>query len=115
MKLLKPSLREKKRYVLFQIRGSSWEESRNEILAKIKSFAGDFLFGISGIMVVENLSKGSFFVLKVNRKYINLLKASIIFINEANNQKVQIVSLLVSGSLLKIKRRIQEVKLNGSK
>lgn len=115
MKLLKPTSREKKRYVLLKIDGCSWEECKPEILRQIKSFFGEFLYGISGFFVVENLSKGSFYVIKIERKYVDLLRASTIFINKANNQKVRVRSLLVSGTLLKIKQKIKEVNLNGSK
>ena len=115
MKLLNPTSREKKRYVLFQIDGCSWENCWKEILNQIKSFMGEFLYGVSGVFIVDNLSNGNYFVLKIKRKYLDYLKASIIFINEVNNQKVRVRSLLISGTLLKIKQKIKEVNLNGFK
>ncbi len=115
MKLLKPASREKKRYVLFKLDGCSWEKCGDDILNQIRSFMGNFVYGISMLSVVENLSKSNHFVLMVNRKYVDFLKASIIFINEVNNQKIRVRSLLVSGTLFKIKRKIKEVNLNGFK
>lgn len=103
MKVLKPSLREKNRYVLFKINGSSWEESKDEIIKKIKQFTGEYYYSISGTRVISNLCLKQYFVIKTQIQFIDLIKSSILFINKINDKTISIQSVLTSGTLSKIK------------
>ncbi len=114
MKILKPSMREKGRYVLFELQGGTWERCRTELMNRIREFMGAFYFSLSGVKHVESLSKGRFFVLRVGREYLDLLRASAIFINDCKDSPIFVRSVIASGTLLKIRQKLKEVCKNGT-
>ncbi|HDP73824.1 MAG TPA: hypothetical protein ENN46_02600 [Candidatus Woesearchaeota archaeon] len=114
MKILKPSMREKSRYVLFELRGGTWDKCKVRIIDRIREFMGISFFSLAGVKPVDNLSKENFFVLRVNRKHLNMLKSSAIFINDCKDSPIFIRSIIASGTLLKIRQKLREVCENGT-
>jgi len=109
MKPILPTLKEKKRYIAFEIITDSELDSRvakKEIMEKCLSFLGYLDAAASGIIMVDfNKVKG---VLKVNNKYVEKVKMAFALIKEINGNKVIVNCVKVSGILNKA--RILESK-----
>lgn len=108
MKRLLPSLREKKRYVVFELqseKGLDLSDLEPKILDKIKSFLGIYGTSQAGIQMVRNLYKGNKGVIKVNNQYVDHLKAALTLIDYLEGQKVMIKSIGVSGILKKAQNK----------
>ena len=105
-----PSLREKKRYLAFEIISKSGNypflSVKNTILAACNQFLGQLGMAKAGIMVLSDSfdkrkQKG---LIKVNNKYVNELKSALTLIKKINNDEVVFKSLGVSGILIKAKK-----------
>ena len=83
MKKLKPvlpSLREKKRYLVFQILGRRIDDSRaasDAIIGSCNGLIGSLGMARAGIMMLHNTYDKGMGVIKVNPAYVNELRASI--------------------------------------
>ena len=111
IKPLRPSLREKKRYVAFKVQSESKLSSFDAVSAEIFSSYGR-LFGEmglaqAGIIVLKERwnSERQTGILKVSHKYVNEIKASLALIKQINNVDVIASSLTTSGILDKAARR----------
>ena len=99
-----PTLKEKKRYMSFEVISES-KLTQNSIISALnstfKDFLGQYCLGKAGINIlnVEN-NKG---VLRLNRKYTDKIKTSLLFIKSINSKKVIVKSNKVSGILKKVK------------
>jgi len=102
-----PSLREKKRYLVFEAISESKITDSNAVASAIHDCALRFLGHLgaakAGIMVLgnkwdEHLQRG---MIKVNHKHVDSLKASLVFINRIGSNDVIFRSLGVSGILRK--------------
>lgn len=107
MKLL-PSLKQKKRYVLFEIisekeKKFSLEEVQEEINSTLKSFWGEL--GLSRAAPLFIKEKFDFekqrFLIKVNHKYPEELKAALTLNKKIKNTPVIIKSITTSGTIKK--------------
>ena len=104
--MLKPVLREKKRYLAFEILSKSklsFTAIKNAILTSCQQFLGQLGMAHAGIIILgdnfnKEKQKG---LIRVNNKYVNELKASLALIKKINNKTVIIKSLGVSGILKK--------------
>jgi|SRR3989338_10913039 len=103
MKSLLPSLREKKRYMAFEIISKN-EIKENEIKDAIKKSAletlGTINYGKAGIKIIKTGKKG---IVKVSNKFVNHMKVAMMLIKNINNEKVTFRVNKVSGILNKIK------------
>lgn len=104
---LKPSLKQKKRYILFEIQAAkvfSLPEASEAIESSLLRFFGEFgLAKASPMLVKEKWSdKKQRFVLKVNHDYVDELKAAVILNKKIKNTPVLIRSIVTSGTLKKI-------------
>ncbi len=104
-----PSLRERKRYLAFEIVSENEIEEFSLVSDAIKDSIADFMgtYGASeaGILVLEELwsqeaQKG---VIKVNNKYVEKLKTCLALVEQIDQQKVIIKSVKVSGNINKAK------------
>ncbi|MDD5133524.1 MAG: Rpp14/Pop5 family protein [Candidatus Nanoarchaeia archaeon] len=111
LKALMPSLREKKRYVAFEVISESpinKASAENTIMETYKEYYGKFGLAKANLIMLEdwktqnNTSKGIMFV---NNKYTDALKSCFSLIKEINNKKVIVKCLGVSGILKKAKFR----------
>ena len=106
VKRLMPSLREKKRYLkikIISLTGSFTTSPFQELLVKINNFFGIFESANAGIMLISTNIKENTVTLKVNNKYLDKLRASLLFIQELTTNKVIIKSIRASGSINKVK------------
>ena len=107
LKPILPTLREKKRYLAFEIISKSkikdFSSVSGAIWSSSLSFMGEIGAAKAGIWVLadkydSNAQKG---IIKVGHKHVNELKASLALIDKIENQDVIIRSSKVSGILKK--------------
>src|SRR3989344_2546643 len=104
---LKPSLKQKKRYVLFEIKASkafSLTEVSEAVESALLRFLGELGLAKARPLLVKEKwgDKKQRFVLKVNHKYVDELKVAIILNKKIKNTPVLIRSIVTSGTLKKI-------------
>ena len=103
MKLL-PSLKQKKRYILFEILGSekfSKKDVKDEVQVALKDFLGVLGLSRSGVIFVNEKFKDNKFLLRCNHKHVDEVISAIILIKTIKNKKVNVKSVKVSGILKK--------------
>jgi ribonuclease P/MRP protein subunit POP5 len=103
MKPLLPSLRETKRYVVFEVitKQKNIDFPENEIKQAFLQLFGEIGLGEAGLIFLHNKYKNNKGIIRVNNKYVDKLKASFCIITKINNQKATIKSVGVSGTLKK--------------
>ena len=117
IKPLLPSLREKKRYLAYEViskhRYNDALHVNKAILDASKEFLGNLGMAKAGILSIndkwnENMQRG---IIRVNNKHIDALKASLIFIKNIDGNDVVVKSVGASGIL----RKTQQKYLNPAK
>lgn len=135
LKPLKPSLKERKRFVVFEL-VSEKELSHSDIVSSINKVCLDFMgilhSGKAGVMVLRNQlltvntakaakttkaakaaktdkSNAVRGIIKVNHKYVDYVKASLMMIKEINKTKANVNTVGVSGILKKAKDKFMKV------
>jgi len=101
-----PSLREKKRYLVFEVISKKklpYEGIPRAIIGSAKSLIGTLGTAKAGFIMLHdkynpNLQRG---LIRVNNKYIDELRASLCLIDNINNEEVIVRSIGVSGILKK--------------
>jgi len=110
LKQLIPSLKEKRRYVAFEViskKGLSFNEVKESIIKRYKEFFG--IIGLSKASIeVLNEWKDNKGIIKVNNKNLDELKSSLVLIKTINNQKVIVRCIGVSGIIKKLKNKYME-------
>ena len=110
LKPILPSLREKKRYLVFEViskeKIADFENVSNAISHFALQFLGQLMAAKAGIIILNNkwdlrLQRG---IMKVNHKYVDALKAALVLATKINGTEVIIRSLGVSGILQKAER-----------
>ena len=79
----------------------SQNEVKNAVKDNALKFFGTLNYGKAGVMMIKNTEKNG--IVKVNNKFVNHLKGSMILINNINNKKVIFKINKVSGILNKLK------------
>ena len=105
MKRLISSLREKKRYVAFEVDSDYGLDKENIIRAvdaSCRNFLGEYGYGKAGVMVVNDTVNGKKGVVRVNSKYVDLVKVSLMMIKEIDNNRVVFRNVKTSGMLGKV-------------
>jgi len=111
LKPILPSLRIKKRYLVFEIISKEKINDANLVLRTILhhslKFLGQLEAAKAGIMILINkwnpqLQKG---IIKINHKHIDAVKSSLIFIEKIDNKEVICRSIGISGILNKVERK----------
>ncbi len=101
-KLLLPTLRERKRYLAFEVlveKEVSWNFIKGVILNAVKEYVGIDGLARAGLLFVKNnKNKG---ILRTTHTSLNKIKAALILIKEINNQRVIVRSISASGMLNK--------------
>ncbi|MAG52356.1 MAG: hypothetical protein CMH62_00160 [Nanoarchaeota archaeon] len=104
MKRLLPSLKEKKRYLAFEIVSDdkfNKSDIANVINKEALKFMGTLDYGKAGVRIINaNKNKG---IIRVNNKFVNHLKTSLILITNIKNKNVIFKTVKVSGILNKLK------------
>ena len=104
-----PSLREKKRYVAFEVlsqeKFSSFEVGR-AIMNSAINFIGELGVGGAGLMHLPEVYKNNKGIVRVNNNYLNHARASFALIKSINNKPATMKSLSASGAINKVKELI---------
>ena len=108
IKALKPSLKEKKRYVVFEVLSKTrvgFKDTRDAILDAVHRFLGSSGAAKLGLVFFEDRWKDQKGIVKVNLKHVEQLKASFCFAGKINGQEVICRSVGASGILKKAMNR----------
>ena len=108
MKPHKPSIREKKRYIVYEIVAGN--ASAAQVAMAIRKTIREW-FGEAGLAALRfrefpELSKGRTGVVRVAREHVDLAKAAFCLVTEIGGTNILLRSILSSGSLLKAKGRL---------
>ena len=105
MKPILPSLREKKRYIAYEVlaeKALRREAITGAINQGLLRFLGELGCAKAGILFIENKeNKG---MLKVNNQMVDQIKAGLSLIKDINGEKVIIKTTKVSGTLAKLRK-----------
>jgi ribonuclease P/MRP protein subunit POP5 len=107
IKTLSPTLREKKRYLVYEIISNKkfmFNDVKNSIDSANLRFLGELGLAKAGIIHLEDAYNNNKGIMRVNNKYINELKMSLSLIKSINNDKTIVNTLYVSGMLNKSKK-----------
>ncbi len=105
MKPILPSLREKKRYIAYEViveKALKREAIVGAINQGLLRFLGELGCAKAGIIFVENKEKKG--ILKVNNSTVDQIKAGLSLIKDINGEKVIIKTTKVSGTLAKLRK-----------
>jgi ribonuclease P/MRP protein subunit POP5 len=111
LKALKPTLRERKRYIVYQIDFDSKQKNAKTelknfqtiLIDKLKLNLGIFSSAKAGILPIAYDGEKFMGILRVNNKMIDEIRANFVLITELNKVPVCIKTLGVSGILKKAK------------
>ena len=105
---LKPSMRDKKRYMAYEIMSNESVKQTDQVLIKkIKELLGVFSAGRAGVMSVKYNSKKQKGILRVDRKFVDHVRSCFVMIKNLNNEPVLIRTIKVSGMIGKVKKEIE--------
>jgi len=109
-KVLLPSLKEKKRYIAFEVKAEkriTEKEAKEHLKMAVKDYIGELGLARAGLMFTNDWenSKG---IARVSNKETDNVKAAFATLREINGQKAMVRSLRVSGVLAKARKIIQE-------
>lgn len=102
----KPSLRDKKRYVVYEIISETkidQQAIKQEIQKTYKRLFGEIDFVIANIRFFSKYSTENKGIIEVERNHLEKLKVVFGWIKEIKNKKIIIRSALVSGTIKKCK------------
>ena len=111
IKPLLPSLREKKRYLAFEVisryRFNDAVHVNKAILDAASSFLGDLGMAKAGVLQLndkwnQDMQRG---LIRVNNKHVDELKASLIFVKNIEGKDVVVKSIGASGILRKAQQK----------
>lgn len=108
VKAIKPSMREKKRYIAFEVlaeKPASREQAVKEIRETMARFMGELGMAKAGVIFLPDWEKNKG-VFRVNNKYVDEAKAALALVKQINTNSVIIKSVNVSGILKKTRSRI---------
>ena len=100
-----PSLREKKRYIAFEVQTDGkieLDHAKKSIELSMKGFLGDLGMARAGILFLKDW-KHNRGIIKVNTKFVDEIKASFALVQDIGHNKAIIRSIAVSGALEKIR------------
>ena len=104
---LQKSLREKKRYVCFEIPSNkifSYEEVKEAIFNSFKRLWGEKGLAEAGLIFREDFYENNKGFVRVNYKFVNHLISALIFVKEINNEKCAFKVLGVRGTIKKARQ-----------
>lgn len=104
-KPLSPSLRQKKRYLVFEVISEGKQDFNlvnNLILNQASRLLGQIGMAQAGLIALSDKFDGTKGIIKVNHKYVHHLKSALALIN---NQDMLFRSIGVSGILAKAEKK----------
>ncbi len=111
--ILPPTLRIKKRYVVFKIyseEGISFEDVVNAIWGSFLNFAGELNLALSRIKIIDDLwqKEKKIGVIRCAHTAVELVRTVLILIDRIGDQRVVFRILGVSGTLNSAKRKFMD-------
>lgn len=110
MKILPPTLRERKRYIVFEVickSKVSFNELKNSIEEEFKKLFGECGLAVSNIKILKwNSEKG---IMCASHNSVPYLKYSLTKTNKLNNKKMIIKTMKVFGTIKKAKRYLEVI------
>jgi RNase P/RNase MRP subunit POP5 len=104
--MIEPALREKKRYVVFEVsKEKTAREVRSKLYKEALAFLGEKGLGEMGLMFLPEYWDGRIGVIRVNHKKVNELKMVLGLIKGMETKTIK-----TTGSLKKTKKIIKENK-----
>lgn len=106
LKPLIPSLREKKRYIAYQVAAEarvSKEAAQKAIQASVKQFVGDLGSAQAGIMFLKDWKENTG-IMRVSTKSVDQVKAALALVKEVNGSQAKISSVGMSGVVDKVRK-----------
>ncbi len=104
LKGLKPSLREKKRYLVYQVHSEQkvdMKSFQDELIKKINLLLG--VFTPAGLLPIKFDNKQKKGIIRVNHTALDYVRSTFVLIDEVHNIPVAINTVGVSGILKKAK------------
>ena len=103
MKSLLPSLKERNRYIVYEVKSSSelnFKDVKKEISEAILRFLGELETAKASALILNDWrdNKG---IVKVGHKHVNKARVALMLIKYINNKKVIFQTIRVSGTLKK--------------
>ncbi len=112
MKPILPSLKEKKRYVVFEVLSDkkvSQKEIEEGVQSNVAKFLGELGIARSGFVLMNDTIKGKKGIIRTNVKYQDEIKMALSLIKNIGKEKVIVNVTGVSGILKKAKGKFLEV------
>ena len=103
MKLL-PSLKQKKRYIVFEILSEqkfTFPEVKEEVERALLLFLGQLGIAKTSPMLIREKYKNNKFIIKINHKYVDEVKAALTLSKTIKNTPVIIKSVITAGTIKK--------------
>lgn len=107
IKQLLPSLREKKRYIVFSIlaeKDLKFSDVKKAIEFKILQYIGEVGYARAGVIILPIFKKNTG-IIKVSNKEVDKVKAAMALIEKVNDEKVVFRGVYTSGILKKAKEK----------
>lgn len=106
IKPLRPSMRERKRYIRYEITGEKkldMKRVQKGLLTKLNSLLGVFQSAKAGLIPISFETKTQEGILRVNHTAVDLIRSCFVLIKEIEGQQVMITTKNISGILRKVK------------
>jgi ribonuclease P/MRP protein subunit POP5 len=109
IKPLLPSLREKKRYLVFEIISkvqiTDYAKVSEAVMQSCQDFLGILGMAKAGILILPDKYRANKGILRVSHKCVNEVRAALAFVKKINNQDVIVRSCGLSGILKKAQQK----------
>ena len=100
IKPLLPSLKERKRYILYKV--CKTKHVDKEFLYKMmKKFLGEFTMSKAGVTILINKENAG--IIRLNHDYVDEVKVALALINNYNGHEIKVETIKVSGVINKLK------------
>lgn len=113
LKPILPSLKEKKRYLSFEILSSSSipaDEAGKATMDSCLTFLGTFEAGKASLMFLNDKYSNNNGVIKTNHRYVDKVRTALALITKINNDDVIVRTRIVSGTLKKAINKFNIIK-----
>jgi RNase P/RNase MRP subunit POP5 len=108
LKPIKPSLKERKRYAVIEVKADA-PVSQDDIIDTINKVCLDFMgilgLGKAGVLILRNQISGDKVVIKVNNRYVDHLKSALMLVTKIGGARARLTVTGVSGILKKAREK----------
>jgi len=114
LKPILPSLKEKKRYLSFEILSETSipaEIASKNIIESCLNFLGIFEAGKASLMFLNDKYSNNVGVIKVNHKHVDKVRTALALISKIENKEVIVRTRIVSGTLNKAISKYKAMKM----